>query len=409
MSYRAKWVSLGTLIFSTMMSMSLWFSATSVQEGLRNYWQLVPGQLSWLTVAVQVGFVAGAVTIAVANLADRFPPQKLFALGSLTGAVANGFIASGVLNFETALVFRFVTGFCCAAVYPVGMKIVSTWTRKDRGAVLGLLVAAGVVGSASPHLIRLFGMNDRWQSAMTISSIAAVVGGLSVLCLVRLGPVHVAARQFCWQQIKKSFSDRPMRLANVGYLGHMWELYAMWTWLPAFLAASFQASDGHRSPATLAIWTSVIGFAAISAGGFGSMFAGVIADRFGRTPVVIGSLISSGACALLIGFTFGGNPILVSTLAIIWGFAIVADSAQFSSCISELADQEFVGTQLTTQTALGFLLTVSSIQLIPSILGHVGWRWAFVPLVIGPIIGSIAMWKLSTLPAAENLAQGRAE
>jgi MFS family permease len=150
-----------------------------------------------------------------------------------------------------------------------------------------------------------------------------------------------------------------------------------------------------------------VAFAVIGIGGLGSLVAGQLADRLGRTTITIAAMAVSGACAIGIGFAFGSHPITLVTLALIWGFAVVADSAQFSACVSELCHADLTGTALTLQTSLGFLLTLITIRLIPTLQASVGWQWAFAFLAIGPALGILAMGGLRQLPEAQRLAQGR--
>ncbi|UCG25688.1 MAG: MFS transporter [Chloroflexota bacterium] len=396
-----KWRTLLLLSSAELLGMAVWFSATAVIPALTVAWDLTSADQAWLTMTVQIGFVVGALGSAVLNVADRLPARWLFASSSILAGLATALIAAAAGGVESALVLRFFTGAFLAGVYPVGMKIMATWTKADRGLGIGLLVGALVLGSATPHLLNAFGGVADWRPAMYLAAASAVMGGLIGALFVKEGPYAAPAPRFRWKQVGRILADRDVALANLGYLGHMWELYAMWAWIPVFMLASFEQRGADPSLAGLAA------FAIIAVGGIGSFVAGPLADRFGRTRVTTLSLTVSGASAIAIGFLFGGNPLLLTVLALIWGFAVVADSAQFSAAVSELSPPKYVGTALTLQTSLGFLLTLFTIRLIPPLVDLVGWRFAFVSLALGPVVGIWAMGTLRRSPAARRLAGGK--
>ncbi len=390
---------LAGVAFSQLLVLTLWFSASAVTPQLESQWGLTSGEAAGLTLAVQVGFVVGALASAAFGLADIVPARRLFLVTAVGGATVNaGVAALDGQGFAIALALRFLTGVALAGVYPSGLKVMAGWFRRGRGMALGVLVGALTVGSAGPHLIR--GLGFDWQGVIVGASGLALLGAVIMQLTVRDGPYEVPPSRFSWGHVGKVVRNRGVRLSTYGYLGHMWELYAMWTWAASFLAASAVATgldDG---------WVPVATFFVIASGGVGAWLAGVLADRFGRTLVAGAAMTISGSIALLSPVLFGAAPVVLVIAFLLWGATIVADSAQFSAMVTETADDATRGTALTLQVALGFLLTLVTIRGVPLIADAAGWRWAFPWLALGPALGVVAMVRLRRSPVAARLAGG---
>nr|WP_282594545.1 MFS transporter [Halomarina salina] len=378
--------------------MALWFSATAVAPDLAAEWDLSAVERAWLTSAVQVGFVVGALLSALLTLSDTFRPRVLVAVSAWLGAATTVAIALFVDAALPAIALRFLTGVALAGVYPPGMKLVAGWFRDRRGFAIGTLVGALTVGSALPHLLRAVGGVGRPRAVLLGAALLAVVGGLLAL-QVEQGPYQAPTAPFDPRAVRRLLGNRPAVLANLGYFGHMWELYAVWTWIPAYLAAS-----GSVGNARLA---SGLAFLTIGVGALGAVVAGVVADDVGRTTVTSASMVVSGTACLAAGALFDAPLVALVAFLVVWGGTIVADSAQFSTALTELAEPQYVGTALTLQTAVGFLVTTVSIQLTPLVAEAVGWRWAFAPLAVGPVVGTLAMLRLRRRPESRRLAGGR--
>jgi MFS family permease len=376
---------LAALATAEFLGMTLWFSATAVTPVLVDEFRMSPAEAAWLTMAVQAGFVVGTLGSAVTNLADILNARVLMFLGALAGAATN---ASMLLasTTEGIVALRFLTGVALACVYPPGMKLAAGWFRERRGFALGILIGALTLGKALPHLLTAM-YGRAWREPMLLASALAIAGGLLVLVVVRDGPYVAATARFDRHAIRRILQSRGARLATFGYLGHMWELYAMWTWIAVLATASFAASGVQRPDAS----GSVAAFLAIASGTAGCALAGWIADRVGRARVAIWAMWVSAACAALTTIVFGTSPMVFFVLVMVWGFAVVADSAQFSALVSEHSPRDHIGTALTLQTCLGFLLTMVTIDLLPRLGAAVGWRWASLLLVPGPLLGIAAM------------------
>jgi MFS family permease len=389
----ARWRVLALLAVAELLGMALWFSASAVSAQLAARWSLSATQSGWLTTIVQLGFVAGTATSALLNLADVVPARVLFSLSALAGAGANAALLAAP-GYASALASRFLVGFALAGVYPPAMKMVSTWFRSSRGLAVGTVVGALTIGKATPYLVRAIQGADVSTVVLT-TSLGAVGGALLVALWYADGPYPFAPRPFSWSLVATVVRQRRWRLATGGYLGHMWELYACWTWLPVFLGA---ALGSHRS-------AGLMSFAAIAVGGLGCVWGGIYGDRKSREWVVMVAMVASGACAAVIGLTLDGPSTLMLAIALTWGFFVVADSAQFSVLVTESVPPHAVGTALTLQVSLGFLLTMVPMQLIPRVEAVVGWRWAFAMLTIGPVLGIAAIRRLVSYKARHDTNQ----
>jgi MFS family permease len=390
---------LALLALTLVLSMTTWFSASAVIPQLREEWNLASTTGAWLTIAVQIGFVCGALVSSVFNISDLLSPRHVILGGALGAATVNLLliVAGGP---EVGIPLRFATGFFLAAVYPPSLKLMSTWFRRGRGNALGILVGALVLGTAMPHLVNGLGGLD-WRVVIVTTSVLTIFGGLIAEFVVEEGPFPFPRATFDPRQAAHVFANRGLRLASFGYFGHMWELFAMWAWFVVFFSNVLLAQ--HSSVGSAAAYAT---FSVIAIGGIGSWVAGLLGDRWGRTRTTAASLAISGACSVLIGLLFGASSWIVLLVGLVWGFAVVADSAQYSTIVTELADQAYVGTALTLQLAIGFTLTVATIWLIPLLEQAVGWRWAFAFLLPGPAIGVFAMLRLKSSPEAARIAGG---
>ncbi|MGY8881177.1 MAG: MFS transporter [Dehalococcoidia bacterium] len=399
---RSKSRALILVSLATFFSLSVWFSTNAISSALEVEKSIDESSMAILTIAVQLGFVFGTLLIAVTNLSDLINARTLFAYAAVLAALANLL----VIPFDSTpalIAARFATGAFLGGVYPPAMKVISGWYTKGRGFALGTMVGALTIGSGSPHLLRSV-FSENWQAVIIGSSVLAISGGLILKFLVKDGPHEVRGAKFNPKYLIGAISQRGPRLALTGYLGHQWELYAMWAWIGSFMLYIVGEKSLIGDRLDLA---SALTFLVFAVGAVASSYAGIWSEKIGRTAVTSIAMVISGGVAAFIGFLPPEMTVLIVILAMIWGASVIADSAQFSTAMTELSDPAYRGTMLTFQTGIGFALTAVSIWLLPIVKDSSGWGWAFAMLALGPVVGTAAMLRLRSLPEAMNLAAGK--
>lgn len=388
----SKFGSISLLMAAEVAAMSLWFVSAAILPDLLREAAVEPLRQAALSSSVQIGFVAGALISAFLGLSDRFDPRKVFALSAVSAGIANLSLLAVEPGGLLSIMARFATGALLAGVYPVGMKIAVGWGQHDRGLLVGSLVGALTLGSALPHLVSLGG-GAEWRYTVAFTSIIAIIGGLSCM-LIALGPHHRPSPAFDPRVIATAWTNKRVRLAYLGYFGHMWELFVMWAWIATATAASYQVSLTKAD----AEWLSkVTAFLAIALGAVTSVIAGWVADRIGKAELTIIAMAVSGLSAIAAGLTFGGSPLLTFLIVMVWGMAIIPDSAQFSALVADASPPSEAGSLMTFQTALGFLLTFFTVQAAPVLAVEFGWPTILGCLALGPFAGIFAMLRLRTL------------
>lgn len=401
-----RWGQLALVSTALLLGMSAWFAATAVGGDFQARWGLGVDEVAWLTTVVQVGFVVGTALAAVLNLADIWASGRYFAVSAVLAAGVNAALLWAP-SFGVALGLRFLTGVFLAGVYPPAMKMMATWFRSARGFAIGTVVGALTVGKAAPYLLKGLGGSAAAGPVILGTSAGGLAAGALILAAYRDGPYRFARRPFEWRRVGRILAHRPTMLATGGYLGHMWELYAGWLLVTPFFAAALAARGVAAPEGPAALW----GFAVIAAGGVGAVVAGIGADRWGRERVANGAMAVSGACSLSLGWLVGAPVWLVGGLALLWGATIVADSAQFSAVVTEVAPRDSVGTALTLQTMLGFALTGVSMQLGVRVVEAAGWGPGLSLLALGPVAGILSMRRLQRVRSrapdhADDVASG---
>lgn len=373
---------LPTIIFAQFAGTSLWFAGNAILRDLQIDWQLPPNTLASVTSAVQLGFILGTFVFALLSIADRFKPSMVFFICAIIGALINASITIIPGTYLLLLITRFLTGFFLAGIYPVGMKIASDWYGGKLGKALGYLVGALVIGTSIPHLINYLGDNLSWDYVLTVTSVLAITGAFGMLFLVGDGPFRKTSKKFSPKHIKTIFNNKAFRSAAFGYFGHMWELYAFWAFVPVILT---YYNSTQQAFIDVSLWSFII----IGVGAIASAIGGLYSIKFGSAKAAFIFLLLSGICCLLSPIFFQLPPSLFLSILIIWGFAVVGDSAQFSSLNAQTAPPKLIGTALTIVVSIGFLITIPSIQLLSYLNSIIETKWIFIVLVLGPVFGLI--------------------
>ena len=384
---------LALIALAELLGMSVWFAANAVGPQLADRWALTPAETGWLSTVVQLGFVGGTALAAVLNLADVLPARSYFSASAVAAAVANASLLAAP-GYRSALLCRALTGVCLAGVYPPAMKMAATWFRARRGLAIGVVVGALTIGKALPFLIHALPGAGVAQVVLAASGTALLAAAL-IGAFYADGPAPFPRRPFDLALVGTVLREGGYRRVLGGYSGHMLELYACWIWVPSFLAASALARAGAAGvPAESASFIAVLSFVVLAAGAVGCVLGGELADRVGYVRLVVYAMAVSGACALATPLVFGRSPLLLVPLLLVWSIAVIADSAQFSTLVTRVVAPHAIGTALTLQTSIGFLLTSVTVQLVPLVAAQLGWRYAFPILALGPALGIAAIRRL---------------
>ena len=376
------------IVISQFACTSLWFASNGVMANLVQTFKLNPNAVGSLTSAIQFGFIIGTLTFAILTIADRFPPSRVFFICAFIGALINlGMIWNG--NTLLSLLFlRFLTGLCLAGIYPVGMKIAADHFKKGLGLSLGFLVGALVLGTAFPHLLNSIIPQNLWKNVIIATSSSAALGGLIMLLFVPNGPYRQSAQRLELNAFFKVFQVPKFKAAAFGYFGHMWELYAFWAFVPIILS-SYKSMHPNLI-LNIPYWSFLI----IGTGGIACVLGGYLSKLYGEKRIATIALFSSGLCCLIspIILSISSTVFLLSFL-LFWGMVVIADSPLFSTLVAHNAQPKLKGTALTIVNCVGFAITIVSILILTLLSEYMDWKYLFIILAPGPILGLIALYQ----------------
>ena len=376
---------------------SLWFASNGVIDAIISEFNLHQNALGYLTSAIQCGFIIGTLTFAILNISDRFSPSKIFFYCAILGSLFNLGITWQNNTLTTLLLFRFLTGFFLAGIYPVGMKIAADYFQKGLGKSLGYLVGALVLGTAFPHLLSQITSFISWGFVITSTSILAVIGGFLMLLFIPDGPHRTTSKTIDLSSFISIFKEDKFRNAAFGYFGHMWELYTFWTFIPIILKTY------NESFIESSINVSLFSFLIISIGSIACVISGYASIKFGLKKTIVFALLISGSCCLISPLIFGLNSkIIFLTFLFIWGITVIMDSPLLSTLVAKNATPDKKGTALTIVNCIGFCISIISIQLTNYLLHTTNSNFVYLLLAIGPIFGILSLLNKRTVNSIYN-------
>ncbi|WP_029985761.1 MFS transporter [Pedobacter jeongneungensis] len=377
---------LPTIVIAQFLCTSLWFAGNAVLPDIVKNFPHETNLLANLTSMVQFGFISGTLVFAFFAISDIFSPSKVFFICGIAAALFNLGICLELSDVHLLLLFRFLTGFMLAGIYPVGMKIASDYFKEGLGKSLGFLVGALVFGTAFPHLLKTFTASFPWQYVIFATSALSIIGALAILLFVPNGPFRTVGQKFNFRSCLSGFKKPGFRSAAFGYFGHMWELYTFWAFLPGML----MLFNSKHPFSTLNI--PLFSFLVIASGGISCMIGGMLSQKFGTKRIATIALAISGLCCLLSPiFLFSGSAYLFLIFLFCWGLSGTADSPLFSSLIAKNAPESLRGTSLTLVNCIGFAITIISIQVVSLLSKQLNVQYLYMVLAIGPILG---LWAL---------------
>jgi len=392
---------LGWMCLAEFLGMSIWFSFSAIKPILADDWDISNTDAGYILSAFQLGYIAAAIVVGI--LADRFNTRAIFAISAVLAGVLNFLFALLASDLWSAIGLRFLVGAAMAGVYTPGIKLVAGWfSPQERGRAVGVFVGALVLGSALPYLLAPIATDIGWR-ALVMVTVAGSWAAAAIMWFLVHDPPQRSSTPFSFDP--RILKDRPLLFVNLGYVGHMWELYAMWAWIGPYLIHVLE-QQGRSSDAATDLGGQ-LAFAIVGIGALACAVAGFLGDRFGRTLTTSALLVVSAACSLTFGFLDTAPIAIIALIGLVYGFSIVGDSPLYSAGVTELAPRERIGTALGVQSVLGYGTTIVSVFLFGVVVDTFGWAAAFVMLGLGALVGPIFMLRLRRMPESRQMAGGK--